>query len=419
MSKVAKLVILILGVLLVLSAFTVILAFNQKKSLEETNKALAEQASKAESRELKLLQEAKKAEEKLQEAQTAKSKFEKDLADVNSQLSDLNKQLTQITSERDDWKARVESLKKERDELMVKLQEKPAPQIVYKEAPSGASPSPTQTVESGQSPSEQDETYWAQVLKEKAGLQVELEEFKSQLSKNAMTTEELKGKASELEMEMSNLKNQRAEMERNIKHTQDLANNLSLELARAKNERKFLNDRIQHFEEENVALRSQIKNLTTTKIALEKSVARLTEEKNAVEKKLIQTENVIQQRVDEIWEIKDHLDRGIEQVKASSKEVELPPIIVKAQGPVVPEKIEDSPGGLVGWEGRVVSVNDENNFVIVNLGEKSGLQIGDALNVYRNAKYVAGLEVIQVRKDIAAADIKDKASPIKVGDTVR
>ena len=41
------------------------------------------------------------------------------------------------------------------------------------------------------------------------------------------------------------------------------------------------------------------------------------------------------------------------------------------------------------------------------------------MNVYRGAEYVAGLEVIQVRKDIAAADIISKVVDIKIGDAVR
>ena len=41
------------------------------------------------------------------------------------------------------------------------------------------------------------------------------------------------------------------------------------------------------------------------------------------------------------------------------------------------------------------------------------------LSVYRDSKYIARLEVIQVRKDISAADIKDQWSKVVVGDTVK
>ena len=61
-----------------------------------------------------------------------------------------------------------------------------------------------------------------------------------------------------------------------------------------------------------------------------------------------------------------------------------------------------------------------NNFVIVDLGqENSSVSVGNALKVYRNSNEIATLEVIQVRRDICAADIKDKTSELKVGDIVK
>ncbi len=67
----------------------------------------------------------------------------------------------------------------------------------------------------------------------------------------------------------------------------------------------------------------------------------------------------------------------------------------------------------------MISVNESNNFVIVDIGENIGVRLGDSLSVYRDSKYIARLEVIQVRKDIAAADLKDQWSMVKVGDIIR
>ena len=66
-----------------------------------------------------------------------------------------------------------------------------------------------------------------------------------------------------------------------------------------------------------------------------------------------------------------------------------------------------------------MSVNDQSNFVIVDIGEKRGLRAGDTLGVYRGVDYIARLEVLQVRPDIAAADLKEQSAQVKVGDTVR
>ena len=154
--------------------------------------------------------------------------------------------------------------------------------------------------------------------------------------------------------------------------------------------------------------------------ALEKSIVKLTQDKNKVERELGGTETFIQSKIDEIWEIKDSIDRSFQQSKGvpnSSNEVELPPIHVSAAD----GKTFAFDEGIAepGFQGKVISVNADNNFVIVDVGESRGVQLGNMLSIYRDSKYIARLEVIQVRKDISAADIKDKWSQIRVGDIVR
>ena len=71
-------------------------------------------------------------------------------------------------------------------------------------------------------------------------------------------------------------------------------------------------------------------------------------------------------------------------------------------------------------QGSIISINETNNFVIVDLGqENSPVSVGNVLKVYRNSNEIATLEVIQVRRDICAADIKEKSTELKVGDVVK
>ena len=56
----------------------------------------------------------------------------------------------------------------------------------------------------------------------------------------------------------------------------------------------------------------------------------------------------------------------------------------------------------------------------MDLGQaNSSVSVGSVLRVYRDSNEIATLEVIQVRRDICAADIKDKSTELKVGDIVR
>jgi hypothetical protein len=66
-----------------------------------------------------------------------------------------------------------------------------------------------------------------------------------------------------------------------------------------------------------------------------------------------------------------------------------------------------------------MAVNRDNNFVIIDLGEETGINVGNSFQVYRDGKSIANIEAIQVRSDMAACDIKKETRPIKVGDIVK
>jgi len=413
MSNVAKQIIIILVILLLGSAGMTVFISIQKSALEQEKVSLEERISQAEAQAKKMSGERQTLNDQLQDAQSTKSKLQK-------QFSDLNNQVSQLTGDRDNWKNQVETLRRERDELMVKLQEKPKEVIVEKEVikeiPAAASAS---VAVDGQ------DEYWASVLKEKASLELQIDELKNELSSATVGVEELKKTNSDLNMELSLLKSEKEEIARKIKYSEDLANTLSIDLAREKNDKRFLSDRQEKLREENLSLRSQVKEFSAAKIALEKSITRLKEDKQKIEQKLAETESVIQNRIDEVLEIKTSLDKKLRPSSSTSspqsKEVELPPIIVSASssGREMPSPAMGDGGFRAGINGRVVSINEENNFIITDLGENAGVRIGDRVSVYRGEQYIAGVEIIQVRKDISAADIKQKGARIKVGDSVR
>ncbi len=91
--------------------------------------------------------------------------------------------------------------------------------------------------------------------------------------------------------------------------------------------------------------------------------------------------------------------------------VELPPISVSPQSQKYLE--ETSPR-----IGKVVSVNKENNFVVINLGANSGIRVGDSFSVRRGRNSIATLKVIQTRNSVAACDIVSEAIPLKIGDQI-
>lgn len=424
MSNATKQSIIILAILLVgsfgFAGYTLLekqKADHQKTLLQNDIKTYQAQSEKYSSDNKALQEQIKKVEDE-------KNKIQKDFSAVNEQVKNFEEEIKKIIAERDEWKGRVDAIQKERDELAEKAQQPSEPKIVYKyieresaEQKDDAAQSQV-SPETKISPENLSDNYWAQVLKEKATIELKLENLKKEMSTFAVEIGDLKKSNSDLELELSKMKTEREALEREIKHNKDLADTLSLELARAKGDRKFSIDRFEKIKKENDRMRSQVKELMATKSGLEKTVVKLTDAKTELEKKVAETENIIQNKISEIWDIKESLNKRLKDAAdaRAAQEIELPPIIVNAN----PEQFEaDSTKLATGLNGSVISVNEENNFVIIDKGQNAGVGVGNKLNIYRGNDFIAQAEVIQARADICAADIKQQKTGIKVGDNVR
>ena len=56
-------------------------------------------------------------------------------------------------------------------------------------------------------------------------------------------------------------------------------------------------------------------------------------------------------------------------------------------------------------EGRVLTVDNSTEFVIINLGEKDGVKSGNILSIYRGKEYLGDVKVTSVQPEMSAADI--------------
>ncbi len=447
MSKAAKQSVIILLILLIIALGFSFMIMMDKKKVEQAKIAVEKQLEDSEKREKESILKNKDFQGKIDEVEKARQALEDRLGGFDVDFVGMEAKVKKLTKERDvlqgelvSWKERTGEWKlksdekqerladvvKERDGLLQRLQEQPKEKIVYVQPEEVFSPTATKRVSRAEvdlgSIDYEDEIFWGQILKDKADLELTLEELHDELTGKMIEIEDLKKQNSDLEIEISSLGNEKEGLVWDIKHGQDLANSLSLDLARSKNNQKFLSSRVDKLGDENANLYEQVKQLTSTKIALEKSIVKIQKDKEGVAKKLAETEHVIQGRIDEIWRLKESLDDAFQPSGddgfSSSNEIELSPIVVTAEDEFL-SQIEQVPQQPLGFDGNVASINSDNNFVIVDVGETSGIQIGDRLNVYRGVDYIAGLEIIQVRRDIAAADIKDQVVPIQIGDNVR
>jgi chromosome segregation ATPase len=390
-----------------------------------------------------------------------KDEVEQQVVTAQQEIDDLLGRMEQIRSEKSKWKSRFDNISAERDELVEQLQKASEPKVVYKEKivykekeedgtedkQGGAKDGAKQESQRDTVPSDDEDEYWAEVLREKAELEIEVNQLKKELTDNSLEIISLKQENADLKIELDDIQRDRELVDKDIQDIKEkyemelsavkqdlqkvketkgaLINNLSLELARTKNDIKYVQNYNDKVTSENKELRKQLQQLVSTKGELEKTVVKLKQDKVQIEKKLEQREGMIQAKIQEIWQIKENLDETFnatqliqEKGKDGSAQdgVDLQPIRVVSGD----EKSEPAPQKVsAGYNGKVISVNQENNFVIVDIGEQEGLTLGETLGVYRDAEHVATLEVIQIRQDISAADVKEMNKNILQGDTVR
>lgn len=331
--------------------------------------------------------------------------------ELQLEIDRLKERLDLSATERDSFIDKIQSLINDKRKIQEELdKEKIKRKTESKEE--GAEAPATPTI---YSPTTSQEAFWAEILRQKADLELELEGVRTELKNITYKADALQRERNTIELELKSATRQKEDLERKTSYNEKLIKALSEDLVREKNDKEAVINQLDRLKDDNSEIRRKIKYLESTKTTLYKKIDHLEQERNVLKSKLVETESIVTERVNEIVKIKKDLTnfqaKDISNMVPGSRTVELSPIVVVGK--------QDSAKPTL--TGRIVSVNIENEFVVIDLGEGSGVSVNDKFNVYRNNKYIATILVIQMRKDISAADIVESAvnESIKVGDIVR
>lgn len=234
------------------------------------------------------------------------------------------------------------------------------------------------------------EEFLATLIRENAALQVKVEKLNIQA----------------LEENLKNVEIEKGLLEERLKEQTKIAEVITQDLLREKNIR----------------------------IELQKNLAKLNEDYSKAAKeaqdarfRISSLESAIREKEDEIERIRISL-RKTQEARAeaykrperditgrTTESVELPPIVVSPERTEIAKAHMPDPFGRSrslssNTKGKIITVNREHNFVVIDLGEKDGVRIGTRFSVYRGGLELGALEVIQTRERIAAADIKEENS---------
>jgi predicted nucleic acid-binding Zn-ribbon protein len=334
--------------------------------------------------------------------------IQRDRDSLQKQKDSLNKDLMRVSGEKKELQDKYDAANQAKESLMAKLKERQGPALsqpvsqgAYQAAPQG------------------DDAYWGSVLQAKLDLEMQLVNVRNELKSISITNEQLQREKSTLELQIKSFKRESEDAKRQMDYNKKILDRISAELVTEKNDKTKIQDSLKVVKNENATLLRQIEGLNSRKIELEQKLRQIQEDKGSMERKFKDMEGLLSENISQVNELKDRLESGVSAGASASQpartqkgngSVELPPIVVRPQG-----------AGTAGNRstGKVLAINKEGNFVIVDMGENAGLQNGDTFIAYREGKRVASLEVIKVSETVSACDIKKQEMPIKIGDLIK
>ena len=338
------------------------------------------------------------------------TKLESDLKSSQDKIGLLEAEKDRGSEELNDLQKKFDLVSQTRDELIMKLKQKSLTPVAVSVA------QPEQPVARV---SDNNDAYWGTVLKAKTDLEMRLSSIQTELRSLQISNESLQREKSVLEIDLNSLRNEKKDILRQLDYNQKLLDSLSQEVVREKNDKVAIQDSLKTMRSENMILSRQLKSLVGRKEVLDKKVQNLQEGKSTVEKRLNEMETMLTDRISKIDSLKNELDaiKGgqTEGLESGAKEsVELPAIVVRSSAAT-----EKESSSVQSYPGKILAINLESNFVVIDLGSSVGVKVGDVFNVYRETKSIGSLSVVQTRANISACDIKKMSTALKIGDNVK
>ena len=250
------------------------------------------------------------------------------------------------------------------------------------------------------------------LLRQKVVMEVELKKLKEAFLPKELHIEELKGDRKDLESQLSKAYEENLLAKNKFEDATKVSEILSRDLLKEKDRNVKAKGEFEARQAENQILKLKLAELESTANRFNRLVA----EKENADLRFSQLKRELEQKDQELEKIKlafSEKARQSEEIRAEAyhapSEVELPPIFL--QNSQLDNTAISSPIDRINMgtslKGRIVAVNSEHNFVVIDMGRQNGIETGEEFEIYRGQAYIGLVEVIQMRDRISACDIKD------------
>lgn len=213
-----------------------------------------------------------------------------------------------------------------------------------------------------------------------------------------------------LQAELEDLKTRQSVTEKKLAESQNFISSLEIKLEEARGQITTLTTELQ---QEKVTKEEALTKIEQLRTDLEQQKLL----RSDLEKKFSQAQQdveKIQAQLKDLESRKADLEAKVKNLEVRSQGVELGRIVVNPETGL-PEGL---PAGIKAPaldEGKVLVVNKDYDFLVIDLGNKDGTEVGNVFSVYHNNKYVGDVKVEKVHDSMSAAgfldiDTKDKVS---------
>ncbi|MDD3374835.1 MAG: hypothetical protein PHY73_03815 [Candidatus Omnitrophica bacterium] len=176
----------------------------------------------------------------------------------------------------------------------------------------------------------------------------------------------------------------------------------------------------EEIKKENLVLKNNVDSLTVEKNKFQKEAIALREKTASLDQELTASKNLGIELTEKLREREERI-KSLEEATEQDK-VDLDKIVITPGEPV--ESIETQEGvsekSPEAVEGKILKINRENNFVIINLGQESKMQEDAVVKIYRGKSLLGEAKVTRVQALMSVADVLPPllAKKIKVNDKV-
>ncbi|MCM8797899.1 MAG: hypothetical protein NC821_00310 [Candidatus Omnitrophica bacterium] len=333
-------------------------------------------------------------------------KSEEEIARLKEELEKLNGELKNANNELTELKTSYENLKNENFSLTQKIseylkeKERLGQKIFQLEQD-------LKLAQEAQKAKMSEQESWANLLKEKADLQMRINELENRLGNNHLLLTQLEAERNKLEAHLKEVQQDKINIEQSLGE-EGVKTVSPRDILKANLDKENMEKKLADLALEKEDLENRINSL-------KEEINRTESERGMLNSQMERVNQLLEEKLSEVNRVREELENALKEAKRialsnTPSPVELPPVVVKQEEgekssahQILPSPIKFSPPRTE--QANVVLFNEKYNFVILNIGRRDGVMEGMLFDLYENKTEIGRVRIKEVRERLSAGEV--------------